>query len=162
MANYDITMKRYNGSNYDTLYPKNISQQVLLNDANIANALKLTMPNPTILDAISLIQNKSSIYISSYIGTGTYGQSNPTTITGLSFKPKFIMVTGDSSVMVGLYNTNEAVTITSTATIGTSVTTGTTINTIKWNSNGIQWFHTLDSLNQLNRNATVYSYIVLG
>lgn len=33
---YNITQKQYNGTDYDTLYPKTTSQQVLLNDNTIS------------------------------------------------------------------------------------------------------------------------------
>lgn len=33
---YNITQKQYNGTDYDTLYPKTTSQQVLLNDGAIS------------------------------------------------------------------------------------------------------------------------------
>lgn len=58
MAEYDITMKQYDGAGYNTLYPKNVSQQVLLNDSAIATALGIVSANPTITEAISKIINR--------------------------------------------------------------------------------------------------------
>ena len=88
MANYNFTMKEFNGTSYDTLYPKTISQQVLLNDNNLANKLGLSGSNIN----IDQVLNKFPIIeTGDYIGTGTYGQDNPTTIT-CSFSPKFVVL----------------------------------------------------------------------
>lgn len=51
----DITMKQFNGIDYDTLYPKNTSQQVLLNDSDLADSLGLTNTDPTVNDALGAI-----------------------------------------------------------------------------------------------------------
>ena len=48
----DFTMRQYNGIDYDTLYPKSTSQQVLLNDSELASNLGLSGDNPTVNDAL--------------------------------------------------------------------------------------------------------------
>lgn len=53
----DITMKQFNGIDYDTLYPKNTSQQVLLNNGALADSLGLTNSDPTVNDALGAISD---------------------------------------------------------------------------------------------------------
>ena len=55
MANINFTMKQYTGSDYNTLYPKNTSQQVLLNDSDLVNFLALSGANKTANDAFNAI-----------------------------------------------------------------------------------------------------------
>lgn len=80
----NITMKQYNGTDYDTLYPKNTSQQSLLNDSTLATALGLS-GTPTVNDALTaintLVAGGAKIETGSYVGTGTYGASNPCSLT---------------------------------------------------------------------------------
>ena len=101
MSNYDITMKQYNGTDYDSLYPKTVSQQVALNNSNVAESIGLTMPNPTILDAVSKVQTNlnwafnvlSTAVVGTYTGDGTYGTANKTSLT-FNFIPKLVIVHG--------------------------------------------------------------------
>lgn len=55
----NITMKQFNGIDYDTIYPKNTSQQVLLNDSDLANSLGLTNTDPTVNDALGAVDSKA-------------------------------------------------------------------------------------------------------
>lgn len=96
-SNYDVTMKQYNGTDYDKLYPKDISQQVLLNDNDVAQTIGITSPNPSILEALSKLQeninftySSSTVFeIVSYVGDGTTSNS----IT-FSFVPKIVICIG--------------------------------------------------------------------
>ena len=88
-TNKNFTMQQYNGTDYDVLYPKNTSQQTLLNDSTLATALGLTATNPEIDQALTEIVSKITalengavkIQTGSYVGTGTYGSSNPCSLT---------------------------------------------------------------------------------
>ena len=48
----DITMHQYNGTDYDTLYPKTTSQQILLNDSELANLYGVDSTNGTLHEAL--------------------------------------------------------------------------------------------------------------
>lgn len=48
----DITMHQYNGTDYDTLYPKTTSQQILLNDSELANLYGVDSTNGTVNDVL--------------------------------------------------------------------------------------------------------------
>lgn len=94
-SNYDVTMKQYNGTDYDKLYPKDISQQVLLNDNTVAQYIALTTPNPTMLQAISQLQTNIYFWgtrceVVSYTGDGT----NTIKQIGFDFVPKIVICIG--------------------------------------------------------------------
>ena len=89
----------------------------------------------------------------SYVGTGTYGQANPNTLT-FGFVPKFVFVSsggGSSSYFLwvqgcnktsGEYNNNLSVVVAS------------------WNT--LSWYSTKDTSSQRNQNAKTYYYIAIG
>jgi len=95
MANYDITMKQYNGSGYDSLYPKDIGQQVLLNDSALRTLLGIATSNPSINDAIAQLNTNAynAIETGNYVGTGQAGSSHKNSLT-FSFAPRFIFILG--------------------------------------------------------------------
>lgn len=96
----------------------------------------------------------AQIYTGSYVGTGTYGQSNPNTLT-LPFVPKVVFVTRKDSFLV------------SSAFVGfvwlfgqdTITSSGPTTFTV--NDNGLSWYSNGAS-NQLNVSGTNYVYVALG
>lgn len=98
MANYNFTMKEFNGTSYDTLYPKSTSQQVLLNDSALASKLGLSSG----ANLHDLLANGNLIgQIVSYTGTNDSGSSHPCSIS-FSFAPDFVMVVNiDSSSGLG-------------------------------------------------------------
>ena len=48
----NITMRQYNGTDYDTLYPKTVGQQVLLNDSDLAELYGVNSVTGTVHDAL--------------------------------------------------------------------------------------------------------------
>lgn len=124
-------MRQFNGSDYDTLFPRTIPSQVsglydsvytkdqvnnlfnqcLLLDGSRAMTGNLNMNNhyiPNVLTGSSgadaarkdyvdnLIASCAKIQTGSYVGTGTYGPSNPVTLT-FGFTPKFVVVSDSSN-----------------------------------------------------------------
>ena len=79
MADYNVQMKQYNGTSFDNILPY-ASQALTLAGGG---------------DATEIIAQAraglSQIATGSYVGTGTYGQSNPTVIN-CGFKPKYVYV----------------------------------------------------------------------
>lgn len=74
-TNYNITQKQYNGNDYDTLYPKNTSQQVLLNDSALATALGLS-GTPNVNDVLGVLTNQGvRCEIKTYTGDNTESKS---------------------------------------------------------------------------------------
>ena len=76
-----------------------LNKATFLKDATAA-LLQLAQTDPTVDDAlnslISLTNSKAKIQLGSYVGTGTYGASNPCNIT-CSFAPKIIALVGSST-----------------------------------------------------------------
>ena len=109
-TNKNITMKQFNGTDYDTLYPKTIASQVdgVYNKTETLSATTAALyglPNTAVPDEVfallkTLVDNaqtsadeKAKIQTGSYIGTGTYGSNNPNTLT-FDFEPKLLIVSG--------------------------------------------------------------------
>ena len=104
----NITMKQFNGTDYDTLYPKTIASQIpdvySKTDTITAETLAqlgLTadkLPNDAFQQIKTLIDNvqsstnsKARIQTGSYVGTGTYGADNPCSLT-FDFEPNFLII----------------------------------------------------------------------
>lgn len=88
MATYNIEMNRYNGSTYDTLYPK-------ANMANITGILPIANggTGSSTIEGLVSDNNLSKIEFNTYKGSGTSGASAPNSIT-FSFAPKFVILLG--------------------------------------------------------------------
>lgn len=86
MADYNVQMKQYNGTSFDNILPY-ASQALTLAGGGSATEI--------IAQARAGL---SQIATGSYVGTGTYGQSNPTVIN-CGFKPRMV-VFGVSGVTI--------------------------------------------------------------
>lgn len=112
-TNKNITMKQFNGTDYDTLYPKTIASQIPdvysktdTITAETLSQLGLTadkLPNDAFQQIKTLVDNaqssadsKARVQTGSYVGTGTYGKDNPCSVT-FDFIPRFFMILGCSS-----------------------------------------------------------------
>ena len=62
-TNKNITMKQFNGTDYDTLYPKTIASQIP------------DVYSKSYID--SILKDKARIQTGSYVGTGPHGADNP-------------------------------------------------------------------------------------
>ena len=120
----NIIMKQFNGTDYDTLYPKTVAAQIddvysknetypksqlytqsqlytrqqILSDAT--KTLYGLGSTATPDDVFSWIaQEAPRIETGSYVGTGTYGVDNPNSIT-FSFVPKVVMICGDDTQLL--------------------------------------------------------------
>ena len=157
---YAITMKQYNGSGYDSLFPKDVSQQVLLNNATVAELIGLSMDNPTILDAVSKVQtnlnwvadNYSVCGLGSYVGTGTYGVDHKNSLA-FSFFPKFIIIFGGSDY---------AIFINGSQTGSTTDGSGGLIYLTWDNTNKTVSWYSQSAIEQMNFSNTTYTYAVVS
>ena len=86
MADYNVNMKQWNGTSFDNVLP-------LAYNAKQLEGQSLTEVKQWVQD------NGLLLYTGSYMGTGTYGESNPTILT-FPFEPIIIFMpaymTGDS------------------------------------------------------------------
>ena len=104
----NITMKQFNGTDYDTLYPKTIASQIpdVYSKTEVLTSETLTkygltadkLPNDVFQQIKVLIDNvqsnansRAKFQTGSYVGTGTYGASNPCSLT-FDFVPEYIVV----------------------------------------------------------------------
>ena len=113
-TNKNITIKQFNGTDYDTLYPKTIASQIpdVYSKTNTITAETLSqlglsadkLPNDAFQQIKTLIDNvqtstdsKARIQIGSYVGTGTYGANNPCSLT-FDFEPNIVAIFAKHSV----------------------------------------------------------------
>ena len=85
----NITMKQFNGTDYDTLYPKTIASQIP------------DVYSKSYID--SILKDNARIQTGSYVGTGTYGASNPCSLT-FDFVPIFCIIYGSKWSKTTGYN----------------------------------------------------------
>ena len=97
----NITMKQFNGTDYDTLYPKTIASQIpdvypksetypksqLYTQSQLYTRSQIDSMINSINNALD---GKARIQTGSYVGTGTYGANNPCSLT-FNFVPKLLI-----------------------------------------------------------------------
>ena len=106
-------MKQFNGTDYDTLYPKTIASQIpdVYSKTEVLTTKTLSkygltadkLPNDVFQQIKTLIDNvqsstdsKAKIQTGSYVGTGTYGANNPCSLT-FDFEPTIVMILSASA-----------------------------------------------------------------
>lgn len=89
----------------------------------------------------------------SYVGTGTYGEANPNTLT-FDFVPKIVSIQSTT--------TNFQMLLSPDVTLALSSYNGY-CNNISWNGKTVSWYTTTNSANnQLNSAGVVYSVVAIG
>ena len=184
----NITMKEFNGTDYDILYPKTIATQIpdvyskteILTTETLAK-YGLTadkLPNDVFQQIKTLIDNTQSniesrakIQIGSYIGTGTYGASNPCSLT-FNFKPEYIQFIISNSYTIPVYVNNSiqiatgvwTKLLTTTYEIGLGETQWGSFATLnKMVGNTIYWYTAGNNASyQFNSSNVTYNYIAIG
>ena len=116
-----ITMKQFNGTDYDTLYPKTIASQIpdVYSKTDTITAETLSqlglsadkLPNDAFQQIKTLIDNvqlsadsKARFQMGSYVGTGTYGKNNPCSLT-FDFVPKVVYISQPTYIKVNYSDT---------------------------------------------------------
>ena len=115
----NITMKQFNGTDYDTLYPKTVAAQIddvysksetysksqlytqsqlytrqqILSDTTktLFGLGSSAIPDDVLSTIKQLLDSKSRIAIGSYIGTGGSGESNPNSLN-FDFEPSVLII----------------------------------------------------------------------
>lgn len=90
----------------------------------------------------------------SYVGTGTYGQSNPTTLT-FTFEPKLVF----ASSTTHYYSTAPMVRNSGRSSTGTN--SSNAYITVQWTDNGVSWYGS-NADYQLNYSGITYYYVAIG
>ena len=200
-TNYNITMKQFNGTDYDNLYPAaNLSNSIgqiqssqIAGGINVGNATgtlpvanggtgltsltsgyylvgngtgQVTLQSPSQLQSSLGLDQYAKIQTGSYTGTGTYGSSNPNSLT-FNTSPYFLSVEGSTGFRTFIQGTNNSFNIffipVTSLSEGSPVgyyagqVTGTSDYDyfyIYKNENSVFWYVTTDASSP---NATVYS-----
>ena len=182
-TNKNITMKQFNGADYDTLYPKTkveqvegayTQQQILADSTKTLFGLETgAVPDEAFVALKSLINGISAssigaarIEIGSYTGTGVNTGTAKTLI--FSFKPKVVIITGPSS---GYGKSGTAIFM--QGAVKSKIDIGGTgagaqvygyLFNLTWSGNSVTWTGT-ESLNAelgLNANNAKYYYVAIG
>ena len=137
----NITMKQFNGTDYDTLYPKTIASQIpdVYSKFYIDNILK----------------DNAKIQTGSYVGTGTYGADNPCSLT---FDKTPVLVAVDTGSVLAKNATCPPFVRGCTYTVYCSDGYNTNnygVN-VKWTDNSVSWYANNDTTQMSNNNATYY------
>lgn len=196
----NITMRQYNGTDYDTLYPKTKAEQILgaipvtsggtgattATDAvdSLISALSTITPaaedlivlkdasgtaGNTTLTALATLMSSlgggAKIQTGSYTGTGTYGSSNPCTLT-FDFEPKCLIKIRRNKDNPG-YDLDGSRTAYVVLLWGISsyYTTDSGLaykNALTFNGNTISWYNLNGAADQENIIGSTYYYIVAG
>lgn len=145
----NITMKQFNGTDYDTLYPKTIASQIP------------DVYSKSYID--SILKNNARIQTGTYVGTGTYGADNPCTLT-FDFSPKVVMIKGIVGTHVGnTVNANDLIIVTWIYNTDGLWATGSNSRGAHVSSvNNTFIYYSNTENNQLNKKNSTYNYIALG
>ena len=177
----NITMKQFNGTDYDTLYPKTKVEQVegaytkqqILTSATAAlyGLGASAVPDDVLATARSLIStaqstadSKCKIMSGSYVGTGTYGKDNKNSLT-FDEPPKMLIVTSSANASYGSTRSYDLLLYISgfnglAPSSFTNTSDGFYIVTISGSGNTVSWYSTGSAEYQLNKSGVTYNYIV--
>ena len=97
----------------------------------------------------------------SYVGTGTYGSSNPNSLT-FDFEPKLLVVSPTSYTPVAAM-----LVATAPNTYGYGFCLDQTNNTLRqtqvtWSGKKVQWYNSVNGGCQQNNSGTTYNYVAIG
>ena len=180
-TNKNITMKRFNGADYDTLYPKTIVEQVegaytkqqILTSATAAlyGLGASAVPDDVLATARSLIStaqstadSKCKIMSGSYVGTGTYGKDNKNSLT-FDKPPKMLIVASPANTEYNNVRSYDLLLYISgfnglAPSSFTNKTDGFYLVTISGSGNTVSWYSSGSAEYQLNVSGATYNYIV--
>ena len=187
-TNKNIIMKQFNGTDYDTLYPKTkveqvegaYSQQQILSDSTKG---LYGLENSAVPDAVfaltkTLVDNaqnsadsKAKIELGNYTGNGA-SAGKAKTLT-FSFKPKVVIIAGPGDsynmyygfavFMQGMVNSKIENVVSSIASDRNAYVYSYSFN-LKWSGNSVSWTGASDwnAGYCLNENGTKYFYVAIG
>ena len=180
-TNKNITMKRFNGAGYDTLYPKTIVEQVIgaytkqqiLTSATAAlyGLGAGAVPDDVLATARSLIStaqdtadSKCKIIPGSYVGTGTYGRDNKNSLT-FDSPPKMLIIAFPGRASANNVRYYDLLLYISgfnglAPSSFTNKSDGFYMVTISGSGNTVSWYSTESAEHQLNKSGVTYNYIV--
>ena len=114
------------------------------------------IPAGTTIDYLGVLGDKTRIETGSYVGTGTYGESNPNSLT-FQFQPKFVVICkelAEANFVVLPYGVKSFITYVGGASDNSSVFT--------WGEKSLTWYSVRGDTPQLNRAKANYRYVAFG
>lgn len=111
----------------------------------------------------NLTKDHVKIETGSYVGTGTYGASNPNSLT-FGFVPKFVFVIreGNSSFTRGDGWAIMQEGMTSFSTMRSADNANQDLQRLSWNNKTVSWYSNSYAYAQLNNAGTTYRYLAIG
>lgn len=125
------------------------------------------IPAGTTIEYLGKLGNKTRLQFGSYVGTGTYGKSNPNTLN-LSFTPRFLIVMNSDKPTSSNSYANFALFVCGVAcgiTIGPSSSNDEILLYATWNKNSVSWYNSnsnYGSTGQMNKSGITYRYVAIG
>ena len=125
------------------------------------------IPAGTTIEYLGKLGDKARVQFGSYVGTGTYGESNPNTLN-LSFTPRFLLVMNGNKLESYSTYANFALFVYGVVngiTVGPSSSNYEIPLFATWNKNSISWYGTnsdYGGTGQLNKSGTKYRYVAIG
>lgn len=112
------------------------------------------IPAGTTIEYLGKLGDKARVQVLSYVGTGTYGSSNPNSLT-FDFVPKLIMVRDNEAgirFLEAIYGMKFAV---------VKYSSGDSVSMI-WNKKTVSWYSDSDPYYQMNSNGAKYYAVAIG
>lgn len=106
--------------------------------------------------ALGQLGSKVRIETGSYVGTGTYGSSNPNSLT-FDFEPKVVIVQQQNDVIYGGFPWQYG-----TYVAKPYISSGTGVVSLSWERNKVSWYNETNQTNQLNGSNVTYNYVAIG
>lgn len=168
----NITMKQFNGTDYDTLYPKTLASQIPdvysksqtypQSQLYTRSQLYTQSQIDSMINSINTaLDGKARIQTGSYVGTGTYGESNPCSLT-FDFEPSVIMISGKGG-FTG-YEAQNTIVAVNKSPLSTIIHGQYPFSVnVNFNGNQVSWYTTADNPGyQANDTNYTYSYAAIG
>ncbi len=126
------------------------------------------IPAGTTIEYLGKLGDKARVQVLSYVGTGTYGSSNPNSLT-FDFVAKFIMELGSSSGKEGIYFSSEGGVATIPNFLDNDYRSRCGFGDLAYSwckksvdGKTITWYSTRDQYKQNNSSGVTYYYVAIG
>ncbi len=126
------------------------------------------IPAGTTIEYLGKLGDKARVQVVSYVGTGTYGESNPNSLT-FGFVAKFIMQLGTSSGKEGIYFASESGVVAIPNFLDNDYRSRCGFGDLAYSyckksvdGKTITWYSTRDQYKQENSAGVTYYYVAIG
>ena len=117
------------------------------------------IPAGTTIEYLGRLGDKARVQVLSYVGTGTYGSSNPNSLT-FDFVPKMVIIYRPPNESGDYYNVHMFI-FYGTKRAMTS-TYGNGYNYVTWNAKNVSYYSQDEAVKQMNKGGQTYYAIAIG